>query len=266
MTTLLLLSLLAQDGSRAIDELIRDLGDELIEVRERAHARLLALGAPGIPALRKALTSSDAEIQRRAGRVLEVVDRAEYERAHDASEKEALLQKSRTPSAIDAERRPGSAATEGARFDLESAPFDGGWVISTRATNYLARQAHQAIGTGRLHFDIHGIAGADSPELTVERCGRCSPAKVFVRGTGGPLTVRIKGGQTWFSPYPLEFNNPQAGQKKRVGDFTIEIPGFAVVIRSEKAWPVEWCWSMDPTFDFEVKPSVKLGGRSRSFS
>jgi len=266
MTAMLVLVLLTQDGSRAIEGLVRDLGDDLIEIREKAHARLQALGVPCIPSLRKALESSDAEVRLRASLLLEIVERIDRERTHDAAQKEVLLRSSRTPSAIEAERRPGSGTSEGARFDVEVTPFDAGWVVTTRTTDYLARQASEGIGKGRLHFDIGEISGADGRPLTVERCGRCSPAKVFVRGTGGPLTVRIQGRQTWFSPYLLEFKDPCPGQKKRVGDYTIGILGRGVMVTSEKDWPVEWCWSMNPYFDYELKPHVKIGGRSRTFS
>jgi len=66
--TLALAALLfAQDSP---SDLARDLSHDLIEVRERAHAALLKLGAPAYPILRRALESGDAEARARALAIL----------------------------------------------------------------------------------------------------------------------------------------------------------------------------------------------------
>jgi len=168
MTSLLLVILLSQSGGDSMEDLVRDLGDDLIEVRERAHARLLAAGPPAINALLNARASTDAEVRIRASLVLEVIERAKREGPHDANQLKQLLFLRRNP---EAEKRPGSGATQGARFDLAATPFDGGWIVSTEATNYLARRADDGPGKGRLQFDIQGISGADGRNLVVERCG-----------------------------------------------------------------------------------------------
>ena len=266
MTMLLLLALLAQDPSDGLDDLIRGLGDDLIEVRERAHARLLKLGAPGIPALEKALQSPDAEVRFRAGVVLEIVGRADREREHDADQRAALLLLNRTSADVEAERRPGSGATGAARFDVTATEFGGGWIIATQGKDYLARRVPEGPGHSLFHFDIKGMAGADGVERAVERCGRCSPGKIFVPGPKRPSKLRIVGGQTWFSPYHLEFKDPCLGQKKRVGGFTIEVVGLALRTTAESSWPADWCRSMNPFCEFELKPEVKVGPRLRSFA
>lgn len=68
MKTLALLALLIVQEPRA--DLARDLSDDLIEVRERAHAELLKMGAPAYPILRRALESGDTEARARALAIL----------------------------------------------------------------------------------------------------------------------------------------------------------------------------------------------------
>jgi hypothetical protein len=252
---LVLVFLLSQSPAAEIESLVRDLGDDLIEVRERAHARISALGAPGIPALRKALTSPDAEVRLRAAMLLEVVEREDREHAHDTEQKLELLKLRRD---VKAEGKPGSGATEGARFDLEATPFDGGWIVSSRSTDYLVRRHDEGPGRGRLRFDIGGISDADGKNLIVERCGRCSPAKVFVKAPPGPLKVRLTGHQVWFSPYDLEFQDPSDGQRKRVGDFTIEVAWPALRVKSGREFPEEWIPSLGGAFRCVQKEGIGL--------
>jgi hypothetical protein len=62
----------------AIRRLIRQLGDDALDVRQKAQADLLALGPAAVPWLREAESDADAEVARRAreclGRVREVTD------------------------------------------------------------------------------------------------------------------------------------------------------------------------------------------------
>jgi hypothetical protein len=59
-----------------IGRLIRQLGDDDFDVRESASKQLEKLGEPALAALRKALTSDDLEIRRRASRlILRISDR-----------------------------------------------------------------------------------------------------------------------------------------------------------------------------------------------
>src|SRR5882672_6775618 len=154
---LMLLALLAQVPASEAESLVRELGDDLLEVRDRAEARLFALGAPAFPALRNALKSPDAEVRLRAALLLEVVERTDRERAHDAEQMKELLQWRLTP---EAEKNPGTSTTKGARFDVGATSFKGGWIVTTRSTNYLARRSDQGPGQGLFEFDIRGIAGS----------------------------------------------------------------------------------------------------------
>src|SRR5262245_6176526 len=56
-----------------IARLIRQLGDEVYTKREAASKELDAIGEPALDALRKAASSDDLEVRRRAGRILAAV-------------------------------------------------------------------------------------------------------------------------------------------------------------------------------------------------
>jgi HEAT repeat protein len=62
---------LAEDVRRDLERSIQDLGDDRFEVREKATERLIALGAPAVPALLRAEKSSDPETVSRAKKCLE---------------------------------------------------------------------------------------------------------------------------------------------------------------------------------------------------
>ncbi len=65
-------------GSR-IDELIRQLGAADFSLREKASSELGRVGLPARRALEKALKAGDAEVQDRAGRLLEALEELEEE-------------------------------------------------------------------------------------------------------------------------------------------------------------------------------------------
>lgn len=57
-----------------IKELIRKLGDDSFDVREKASHDLIALGRPAIPFLRQAMTDTDLEVVRRAENCIRLID------------------------------------------------------------------------------------------------------------------------------------------------------------------------------------------------
>lgn len=73
----LMAALLAvQDADAArIDRLIRDLGAQEFEVREKAQKELVEIGPAALPALRKALEDADAERAHRARRAIDEIER-----------------------------------------------------------------------------------------------------------------------------------------------------------------------------------------------
>src|SRR5262245_24361042 len=80
MIALIAAALLCQD---TIESLVRDLGNESIEVREKAQRELIHRGIASGPALRAALANPDLELRARAWATLLRVDRTEREKDHD---------------------------------------------------------------------------------------------------------------------------------------------------------------------------------------
>ena len=68
-------TLSAPDEARAtaIKKLIQQLGDDRFAVRENAHAALIAIGRPALPALLEARKSEDIEVRHRAEVILEAI-------------------------------------------------------------------------------------------------------------------------------------------------------------------------------------------------
>jgi HEAT repeat protein len=66
---------LTGDYPARIAALIRQLSDESYKARKQATRELIGLGAPALAALREAAKSTDAEIQRRALRCIEVIEK-----------------------------------------------------------------------------------------------------------------------------------------------------------------------------------------------
>ena len=243
--------LVGQISSSEVESLVRDLGHEVLEVRERAHRKLLEAGAAALPALNAAANSNDAELRLRAAAIAEIVGRAGREKVHDDAQKAELLR----GQVGEAEKCPGSAASEGARFDLDVSAFEGGWVIRTFATDRLSRRKDAGPGQGRLAFDVQ-VLDSQGNERVVDKCAKCSPKKVFVRGTNVPMKVRVLGSQTWFSPYELVFKNPIERQSRKVGDFTIEVIAGGLTVSSPTDFPYDWIRSMIANCAVDLKPGL----------
>jgi hypothetical protein len=56
-----------------IDRLVEQLGDARFRVREQATQKLIKIGRPAVPALRKAMESQDVELKMRAQRILKTI-------------------------------------------------------------------------------------------------------------------------------------------------------------------------------------------------
>jgi HEAT repeat protein len=66
-----------QDADRKLlPLLIRQLGDEDFDVREKAAARLIAIGSPALRELRKARNTTDAEVRRHVDACIKTIDEA----------------------------------------------------------------------------------------------------------------------------------------------------------------------------------------------
>src|SRR5262249_57165752 len=65
--------------------LIRQLGDDSFEVREKATQALIAIGEPAVPFLRQAAKSTDPEVVRRAERILQAIVKEPAQRETEAA-------------------------------------------------------------------------------------------------------------------------------------------------------------------------------------
>ncbi|HTF57902.1 MAG TPA: HEAT repeat domain-containing protein [Planctomycetota bacterium] len=257
MTALLSLALLVQSEPRQIDDLIRDLGDDLIEVREKAQRALTQIGASAIPALRKAVASDDPERALRARAVWLRFDRGERQREHDAKELAALLEENRPPDLEKPGGRRWSALTEGARFALGAVPRDGGLVIYTEFEPFLYRYDRLCQRKGDVRFDIEKACTLEGREIPLVRCARRSPRMVLAKDHDGPMRIRVRGVQTWFSRYEVEFSEPKMGQSQLVGDMPIEVAWPRIKVTSMGGFPEDSYRPPQHRFEFDMKPGAQ---------
>ena len=241
--------------SGEIDRLIRDLGHELIEERDRAQRELIKIGSPALPELRKALGSVDAERRARAWAAIIRADRVEMELDHDARQKAALLAKLHPDFLESSKDKP--LRFETSYFDLSAYRHREGLVISTEAQHLLMR--YEGGRLGGLDLDLEILTETPGTRIEVERCLRCTPRMFFAKHReAGPFKVRLKGTQTWFSRYPLEFSNPRNGSGQRVGDMTVEISWPEVIVRSKEGWSAGSMSMRDPQFHYDLRPDATV--------
>ncbi len=127
LATLLLLGLPQEDPA----ELVRKLGDDLIEVRDQATEKLLRIGEPAREALNKAALSSDPEVRSRSEAILKTLDVYREVRGFLAPPTRITLSGEMTleDAAREIERQSGQrivgAPWPGGKFkvDIKDAPF-----------------------------------------------------------------------------------------------------------------------------------------------
>lgn len=96
MIAILLLGLLGAQDDATVAGWIRDLGDDAIEVRERATAELIRAGRRAEPALREAMKGG-GEVRGRAAQVLEEIARAERALLFEARPSRITLRRKDAP-------------------------------------------------------------------------------------------------------------------------------------------------------------------------
>jgi hypothetical protein len=136
------------------------------------------------------------------------------------------------------------ARTDGAWFVFKTRGYDGGTILETRPV------CHEGV---IFDWDIAAIVDKDGKELTIERCGTCSPGLVHVDHPV-PIYPRIKGRRWWFSRYNIEFANPCDGERRKIGDFTIEVDWPKLNISSRSDWPVWVINGVGSEFTCEFRP------------
>ena len=261
-----LATLLAQD-SPEIERLLTELGHERIEVREKAHARLVEIGSPALAALRRILESSTGEVQARVRTIIGDLDRVEAEQARDEDMKRRTVKRCRR------EDREFEAAWEqqglGKQIRSETAWFSfGGWIFKEHhALHATVRSNLRSVGLepgpvdGGIEWDVIGAVDMDGKELPIERCGKCSPGRLLIKNTHGPFKAKVRGTHLWFNPYPLEFADPKNGDTRKVGDFTIVVDWPVLRITSRSGRTREVLKATGTRFSIEGKPGVDIGIR-----
>ncbi|HZN61577.1 MAG TPA: hypothetical protein VFC90_04145 [Planctomycetota bacterium] len=249
----ILLALLLQEPT--VESLVRDLGHELIEVRERAQQQLIRLGPATVPALRRALSSSDAERRARAWATLLKVDRTEREKDHDARELQVFLGRLHPDFIASWEGRP--LKFEGSYFEVSASMGPNGMLIHAEVHELLRR--YEGGRLGGVWFNMEVVSDDSGSKGEFERCATCSRGIIRAkRQDAGPLRVRIAGIQTWFSRYSIEFPAPQDGATQLVGDMTVEVAWPEVIIRSKEGWEANSLSLLQPRFTYELKSDSKV--------
>jgi hypothetical protein len=240
-----------QDAAE-IDRLIRALGSDVAAERDKAQNRLLEIGPPALPALRKAAGEGDAEIRRRAAAIVEDVERFGREKAQDEAEMARRLAKcADLIKSISKDDGPGCVRTPGAHWFVSTRPLNGGLALLVHPTDFLdIGDAH-----AEMQFDLE-VTDLDGKALAIERCGVCSPTRVYVPGQTGKLRVHVKGMHTWYSPYKLEFDAPKKGDQRKVGPLTIQVSWPELKVVSSRGWPKESLSWIGRSFSYDTKPGV----------
>ena len=243
MRLALVLALCGLAFQDAADPRIEALDDESIAVREEAQDRLAREGAPVLPALRAAALG-DSDRARRAriviGRIEDALRLADEAR-QDAACRDAAL------GAVALDGRLPSASTDGAAFFIVARPWKEGTVLETTISTPL-----------QVDFGIGAIVDGDGKELAIERCGACSPRLVYVP-VSGPVRPILRGVRRWFSRYEVTFEAPADHDRRKVGDFTIEVAWPVLKITSERGWPAGTMARVASDFHYELKVFDGMG-------
>jgi len=236
-----------------LERLIKSLGSDSVEERDRAAFRLVEWGVKAFPALRKAAAHADQEVKARVNSIIAQCERiaAERERQeqevkHDADEKARLLSNFRTESDLQKEKRTSSFFSGAARFDCSVLPFKNDLVLLTSPLNYMYIEGKWE----EIPFEVVSVTDREGRSLTLDRCGICSPKRILVKDTQGPLRVHVKGTHTWYSRYSVEFQDPRDGDKKNVGDFVIQVDWPTLRVFAKKSWPKEVTAQMGTLFTY----------------
>lgn len=249
----LLCALMLQDP----EALLRDLGSDALEERIEAERGLRRLGPAALPALRAVEGSGERALRARA--LIADIERLERERLHDLSEKARLRRAARGPRDEEEEKRPGVALAETARFELTARSWMKGRVISTFAVNYLRPKKDFEISRdyeADMDWDVEAL-DAEGRVLAIERCGVCSPRQVLVPDAAGPLKVRVRARQLWFSRVPVTFEAPKDGEIRRVGDWTIQLAWPRLRAECRRDWPEPVIRRLNSTFEIVWKPGIR---------
>jgi len=260
VSVLLLCGLLqaVQDPSTP-ERWIEQLSSDSTQERDQALGRLVDLGEKALPALRNALQSPEQELRSRAQAAIAEIERLGRDRQVDLANKARLILASTQASPTT--RKPPSILTgsmpEGARFEFLTSRFGDGVTVQVFVQNLLQESPEHDRRPGDVVFAVTSVSDSEGRQLGIDRCGECGPGLVHVGRTSGPVRVKIHGMQRWFSPHELVFPTPANGQRRQVGEFTIEVEWPTLRVRSTRPWPRKVLSLAGAEFTYDLKPGVQ---------
>lgn len=217
--------------------LLANLNDDDITVRDDAQAALKRLTPASLPALKQALAKATGDARARLAEIVDLLDRTELERTHDAAQRARFLKTDRPD--------------EGLTLLCTPAAKNDGIIVTTTLTPAPGLECS---------WTVTSAADEKGGAVKMERCGVCSPRLVFA-ATQEPVRLRVAGVRRWFSDYDVVFENPRNGESRRIGGFTLEIAWPHVVITSEKPVPAAVLTRTATSFAFDLRrpPSDVIG-------
>jgi len=218
---LLTLLLLTQDV-----DLVEQLGDPDVAVREQATTALAERGSAAREDLLRARKHRDPEIRARA---LDLLCRFDREMALDRLMKTQRGRKMTLLAGGGNENGANTAVTDGARFWFTRRAWAPqgeilGTIIETVEESYLQGTLRWSVASARSDTD-----------LSVETCGLHSPRLVYLPGVPPDrVVVTLKGTRHWRCDVPVEFKNPAENATQRIGSFTLMMREHGVHLKSDK--------------------------------
>lgn len=235
-------------------DLVEQLGDPDIGVRERAAAALAAQGSAAREKLTAARKHADPEVRSRAYDLLCRFDPdLALERLKNSQRwLHMTLVAGRSGTPADA------ADVDGARFRFSRRP----WAPKGEVLGTIVETGLEPSLRGQVLWSLVSVDG-DAP-LAVETCALHSPGRVYIPGPApGKIVVRLKGTRHWRCEVPVEFKNPQDGDQKTVGGYTLTLKWPELRVASERpVLQTELSASVDAS---EIRGELRPGREPRRF-
>jgi len=207
---LILLALLCPQDA----DLIRRLGDDDPAVRDRASLALESRGNAAVEALEKGAVETDLETRTRALDLLLRLDPMRDFPTRSATQRPFKLKVLAPPKQPDAE----NIIIDGAVFNFGRRTV---WQTKGEVHGSIFHIVADPLLDGELDWTVASVRATG--ELPFERCAK-HPHAIYLPGESmPPCTITLKGTRRWFCEVPVEFRNPEQGQSRRVGPYTLTI-------------------------------------------
>jgi len=216
-----LLLLLLQDA-----DLVEQLGDPDVAVRDRATSALADRGSAAREELLQARKHRDPEIRARA---LDLLCRFDREIALDRLLKTQRGRKMTLLAGGENENGANTAVTDGARFWFTRRA----WAPQGEVLGTILETVEESYLQGMLRWSVASVSS--DVNLPVETCGLHSPRLVYIPGVPPErVVVTLKGTRHWRCDVPVTFKNPAENAAQRVGSFTLTLGEHSVRVASDK--------------------------------